>query len=43
MNKTNIIIGAIDIGLGILELIWGQLLFGIAMIIVGLLMLIMGV
>lgn len=43
MNKTNIIIGAIDIGLGILELIWGQLLFGIGMIIIGFLLLLMEV
>ena len=42
MNR-NIIIASISIGIGIVELIWGQLLFGIAMIIVGFLMLIMEV
>lgn len=42
MNR-DIIIAGISIGIGIVELIWGQLLFGIAMIIVGFLLLLMEV
>ena len=43
MNKTTLIIAGLDIVIGIIDLIWGQLLFGIAMIVVGFLLLLMEV
>lgn len=39
MDKTTLIIAGIDIGIGIIELIFGQLILGVVMILLGFLLL----
>ena len=40
MDKTTLIIAGIDIGIGIIELMCGHLILGVAMILVGFLLIV---